>query len=548
MRKILLALLLLALPTMAAAQTQFNAGEVFGNSSASRAPGRASSLTALLDRSFTSTRGSLLYRSVSGWTALTPGTANQVLTTGGPGADISWANGGGGGGGGSVTIGGVTSSTFSLTNLSMVGTTITAGTMAAQDASAVSITGGTITGLPSPSASSDAVNKAYADSISSGINNLGPSRLATAAILPNSPTYSNGTAGVGATLTAGSNSTLTVDGTVANLNDVVLVQNQASAFQNGIYTVTTAGSGAAPWVLTRATYFDQAAEMKVGSYTLVTGGSTGANKSYTLSSTVTTVGTDALTFTLFSSGSILFSTGSASTVTATSANTGFANTLALDNSGTVSNAGTIAGVKTILSAGTNVFGQMTVTGGASPTVAISSGAGATGGLTITAGAGTLSLASPTTTGLLTTAASTTSNSSILVPHGTAPTSPTNGAFWSTTSGFFGRVNGVTVGPFGPTGVTTCSMTSVSTNTSLASTFCQTILVDATSGARTITLYAPGSSVAGFLVDVKKIDSSTNNVIVVVTGAGAIDGGTSVAIGTQWSSARFQVNSSQWYLL
>jgi hypothetical protein len=47
-------------------------------------------------------------------------------------------------------------------------------------------------------------------------------------------------------------------------------------------------------------------------------------------------------------------------------------------------------------------------------------------------------------GKVTLTASTTGAASLNVPHGTAPTSPTNGDFWSTTSGFFGRVNGATI--------------------------------------------------------------------------------------------------------
>lgn len=45
-------------------------------------------------------------------------------------------------------------------------------------------------------------------------------------------------------------------------------------------------------------------------------------------------------------------------------------------------------------------------------------------------------------------ASTTGVSTLRLAHGSAPTSPVNGDLWSTTSGFFGRVNGSTVGPFG----------------------------------------------------------------------------------------------------
>lgn len=44
-------------------------------------------------------------------------------------------------------------------------------------------------------------------------------------------------------------------------------------------------------------------------------------------------------------------------------------------------------------------------------------------------------------------ASTASVSPLNVPHGTAPTSPVNGDVWSTTAGFYARVNGSTVGLF-----------------------------------------------------------------------------------------------------
>lgn len=189
---------------------------------------------------------------------------------------------------------GATTAAGARTNLGL-------GSMAVQNSTGISVTGGAITGMPTPSAASDVAIKSYVDSVLSGLHILPPSRLATAAVLPNSPTYSNGTLGVGATLTSGSNSTITVDGTVAALNDVVLVKNQASAFQNGIYTVTTAGDGSTPWVLTRATYFDQAAEMLAGSYTLITAGSANTGNAYVLSTTVATVGSSSVTFFLFTS-------------------------------------------------------------------------------------------------------------------------------------------------------------------------------------------------------------------------------------------------------
>jgi hypothetical protein len=212
------------------------------------------------------------------------------------------------------------------------------GTMANQNASSVAITGGTITGMPTPVNPTDVTNKSYVDAVSAGLTILAPSTYATAAILPNTPTYANGTAGVGATLTAGANSTLTVDGTVAALNSVVLVNNQASAFQNGIYTVTNAGSGSAPWVLTRATYFNQSSNMLKGSYTFITAGTANINTAWVLAATTTTVGTTAVNFNKFSqpsgvnslnslSGSLNIAAGNGTSVSASGSSVTVGNNL-----------------------------------------------------------------------------------------------------------------------------------------------------------------------------------------------------------------------------
>ena len=116
---------------------------------------------------------------------------------------------------------GATTASDARTNLGL-------GTMATQDASAVAITGGTATGLPTPVNPTDVAIKSYVDGLTTGLIIVPQVALATAAALPNTPTYANGASGVGATLTAGSNSTITVDGTVAALNTVILVKDEVS--------------------------------------------------------------------------------------------------------------------------------------------------------------------------------------------------------------------------------------------------------------------------------------------------------------------------------
>lgn len=75
-------------------------------------------------------------------------------------------------------------------------------------------------------------------------------------------TYDNGTLGVNASLTnSGTQAALELDGVVVPLSSRVLVQDQSSSFQNGIYTVLQTGSASSNWILRRATDYDQSSEI-----------------------------------------------------------------------------------------------------------------------------------------------------------------------------------------------------------------------------------------------------------------------------------------------
>ncbi len=115
-------------------------------------------------------------------------------------------------------------------------------------------------------------------------------------------TYANGALGVGATLTnAGVQAALSIDGVALAVSDRVLVKNQAAPAQNGIYTVTNIGSGATNWVMTRATDYDQAAEVAQGQIVLINQGSTYTGLAYQQTGPGPfTMGTTSIVFTQFS--------------------------------------------------------------------------------------------------------------------------------------------------------------------------------------------------------------------------------------------------------
>ena len=139
--------------------------------------------------------------------------------------------------------------------------------------------------VPTPTSDSHAATKAYADAIAAGINWHNSVETATAAALPNTPTYSNGTSGVGATLTASANARLVMDGANVTTGDRVLVKDQADATQNGIYVVTAQGSVSVPYVLTRASDHDNLIDEVIrGDAVYVANGSTNVNQGFIISS------------------------------------------------------------------------------------------------------------------------------------------------------------------------------------------------------------------------------------------------------------------------
>ena len=236
-------------------------------------------------------------------------------------------------------------------------------TFNALTASSIALTTGTIT--TAPTTNTDIVNKQYADAIASGIHFHEAVELATTAALP-ANTYNNGTSGVGATLTANANGILSVDSTVTVVANRVLVKNEVTQANNGVYTVTQVGTAGTPYILTRATDFDTAGsgvdQIDEGDFFLVTGGVANINTAWVQQTAPPiTVGTTAIVFQQFAAP-ITYTAG-------TGLNESPAFTFNIANTGTPGTYGSASNVPVFV---TNAQGQ--VTSVTNTGIAIASGA------------------------------------------------------------------------------------------------------------------------------------------------------------------------------
>jgi hypothetical protein len=140
----------------------------------------------------------------------------------------------------------------------------------------LALAGGTMTGAitlhADPSSSLHAATKQYVDNTASGV--IAKPQVLGATTANIDATYSNGTAGVGATLTHNTNGVFPAESGGASgwaVGKGILVKNQTNKAQNGRYYVSNMGSISTPYVLTRCTYCDEASEIP-GAYIFVQDG------------------------------------------------------------------------------------------------------------------------------------------------------------------------------------------------------------------------------------------------------------------------------------
>lgn len=131
-----------------------------------------------------------------------------------------------------------------------------------------------VTSLASPAAATDAVNRQYVDDRLAGLSWKQPVRVATTTAGTLASSFANGSVIDGYTLVTG---------------DRILIKDQTTGTENGIYVVASSG---AP---TRAVDADSTAELQNATAYVITG-TVNTDRAYTQTANDPTVGTTSLTF------------------------------------------------------------------------------------------------------------------------------------------------------------------------------------------------------------------------------------------------------------
>jgi hypothetical protein len=204
---------------------------------------------------------------------------------------------------------------------------------------AVSLNSQKITSLATPTDGTDAATKAYVDSVTEGLHIHEAARAATTTNISLANAVENGD---------------TLDGVVLATGDRILVKNQTTQSENGIYVVAASGQPS------RATDFDTASEVDSGDFIFVYSGTENSGTGWVQTNRPATIGTDPIAFSQFS-GAGTYLAGNGLTLTGNSFSINTTITADLSTAQTLTNKSISGSANTLTNIPNNALSNSAIT-------------------------------------------------------------------------------------------------------------------------------------------------------------------------------------------
>lgn len=156
-----------------------------------------------------------------------------------------------------------------------------------------------LTNVAQPVSSDDVASKAYVDSVAQGL------QIKDAVIAASTTTQAGTYNSSAKTFTYTATGVPSIDGiNVTAIGTRVLLKDQSTGSQNGIYSLTTAAAAGVNPVLTRTTDFDTSAEVDAGAFLFTQSGTTNGGKQFVQTTDDPVLDTNPLTFTVLADSSV----------------------------------------------------------------------------------------------------------------------------------------------------------------------------------------------------------------------------------------------------
>ena len=200
-----------------------------------------------------------------------------------------------------------------------------------------------ITSLADPTADQDAATKAYVDAATAGLNVHASVKAATTANITLASAVENGD---------------TLDGVTLATGDRILIKNQTTKADNGVYVVAASGAPA------RAADYNTTPEVDAGDFIFVESGTVNGKTGWIQTNTIATIGTSDIEFTQFS-GAGTYAAGTGLTLTGNTFSINTETTVDLNTAQTLTN-------KTI-NGSNNTITNVSLTSGVTGTLPVANG-------------------------------------------------------------------------------------------------------------------------------------------------------------------------------